>query len=237
MRRPKLGTAATPTAWEQKRIDDLVDRAPEIAVALEACCHATPCGLLICDACCDESREPFIGELLRVEDLYEGPHQIANIHLATYPAGSLGTAKIKRAHERLRKQLQRDGFTGSILIGGTEAGWSEKHKVWVLHLHLLAIGVPDEAWARLRATLGGSRPTIPLKVQPLRDIEYQISYLLKFLTCHWPGKRGPLGRGKPCPLPPDRLGELAAWWARHRFDDFVFLFGAHRRGGQIVPEL
>jgi hypothetical protein len=173
--RPILEIQAQAEAWNQRRVDDLVDREPEIAVALEACCHDTRCGLLICAACSDGPREPFIGELLRIENLYEGPHQIANIHLATYPAGSLGTANIKRAHERLRKQLQRDGFTGSILIGGTEAGWSEKHKVWVLHLHLLAIGVPEEAWERLRAALGGSGPAIPLKVQPLRDIEYQIS--------------------------------------------------------------
>jgi hypothetical protein len=221
--------------WKEKLIDNLVDRAPQIAVALEACCADTPCGLLVCPLCSAKSRGPFIKDLLRIESLCEGPHQIATVHVATYPAGSLGAANIKRAHDRLRKQLQRGGFTGSILVGGTEAGWSEEKTAWIFHLHLLAIGVPSEAWKRLRAMLSDSGAGIPLKVQPLRDVEYQISYLLKFVTCHWPGKRGRSGRGRPYPLPADRVAEWAVWSSNYRFEDFPFLFGAGRRGGRIVP--
>ncbi len=162
--------------------------------------------------------------------------EIATIHLATYPAGSLDAADMKKSQAALRKQLQRAGFKGSILVGGTEAGWSEKQCLWILHVHLLAIGAPDAAWKMLRAALRDSGPAIPLKVQPLRDVEYQLSYLLKFTTCHWPKARGPEGRGQACPLPPDRLAELAAFWSRYRFDDFPFLFGARRRGGLIFPE-
>ncbi|MGO9741545.1 MAG: hypothetical protein ACLPN5_08550 [Roseiarcus sp.] len=33
-----------------------------------------------------------------------------------------------------------------------------------------------------------------------------------------------------------RLAELARWWALYSFDDFVFLYGARRRGGRIVVE-
>jgi transposase len=37
-------------------------------------------------------------------------------------------------------------------------------------------------------------------------------------------------------LPPDRLVELAAWWSRHRFEDFLFAYGARRRGGRLVVD-
>jgi len=215
-------------ALNQKRSDDLVDRIPKVAVALEDCCPEARCGLLMCAECSEAPREPYIAELRRTEDMYEGPHQIATIHLATYPAGSLEAADMKKAQGALRKQLERYGFTGSILVGGTEAGWSEKQGLWILHVHLLAIGAPDAAWKMLRAALRDSGPAIPLKVQPLRDVEYQLSYLLKFTTCHWPKARGPEGRGPACPLPPDRLAELAAFWSRYSFGDFPFLFGAHR---------
>jgi hypothetical protein len=234
-RPPVLETLVEAEARNLRLIDELVDREPDIAVALEACCPQSPCGLPGCGACSDEYLEPFNGELLRVQDLYEGPHEIATIFLATFPAGSLAAADIDRAHDRLRKKLERSGFAGSILIGGTEAGWSAHKARWIFHLHLLAIGVPKAAWVTLRAALGGSGPTIPLKVQPLRDTEYQTSYVLKFVTCHWPGKRGPVGRGGARPLPPALLAELATWWCRYRFEDFVFMFGAKRFGGRIVP--
>jgi hypothetical protein len=37
-------------------------------------------------------------------------------------------------------------------------------------------------------------------------------------------------------LPPDRLVELAEWWSRHRFEDFLFAYGARRRGGRLVVD-
>jgi hypothetical protein len=230
-------TIFQPETLNDRRIDVLIDREPDIAIALENCDPNSPCGSLVCASCSEQLRQPFIAELLRIADLYEGPHEFATIHLASYPAGSLGTANIGQGHDRLRKQLQRNGFAGSILIGGTEAGWSHDNAVWILHVHLVAIGVPREAWTRLRATLKNSRaPTIPLKRQPLNNVEYQISYALKFLTCHWPGARGGLGRGMAYPLPPDRIAELVAWWSRHTIADFKILFGARTRGGKIIPD-
>jgi hypothetical protein len=75
-----------------------------------------------------------------------------------------------------------------------------------------------------------------VKVQLLRNPERQISYSIKFHTYFRPKSRTGAGRPQVAPLPPDRLAELAAWWAKYSFDDFTFLFGAKRRGGRIVVE-
>ena len=69
----------------------------------------------------------------------------------------------------------------------------------------------------------------PVDHVPLRDPDEQLSYCIKFVTYHQPGRR-------LVPLPPDRLVELAAWCAPHRFEDFLFAYGARRRGGRLVVD-
>jgi hypothetical protein len=224
-------------ALNQKRVDDLIDREPAIAVALEACCAKAPCGLLICAECSEKARSPYIAELLRIEDMYQGPHEIGTVFLAAYPPGSLISGDIKREQDLLRKQLHRNGFTGSLAMGGTEAAWSERQRLWIVHVHFLAIGVSDEAWRELGTALQKSGLKFPLKRQALNNVEVQISFLQKFVSYHRPGSFSGSGRAKAIPLPPDRLAELARWWGQYTFDDFPFLFGARRRGGRIFPEV
>jgi integrase len=74
-----------------------------------------------------------------------------------------------------------------------------------------------------------SRTADPVKWDPLCDLDEQLSYLIKFVTYHQPGRRR-------VPLPPDRLVELAAWWSQHRFEDYLFAYGARRRGGRLVVD-
>jgi hypothetical protein len=235
--RPELETLEEAEAWNLKRIDELADREPEIAVALEACCRDARCGSLMCAVCARRFRFGVIRELLRIARGYRGLHEVAVIHLETLPVGTLAKADINRAHDRLRKRLHRLGFAGSILIGGTEVAWLARDDVWILHVHLLAIGVPREAWEALEGQLAGSGRFDPLRVDELQNPERQLSYALKFATYHRPGKIGRNGRAQAYPLPPDRLAELATWWSRYRFKDFVFLFGARRRGDRIVPDV
>jgi hypothetical protein len=234
--RPSLETQAQAEARNLKRIDNLINREPEIAVAVEACCPDAPCDLPICALCSRRFRFPFIRELVRIAKSCGGQGEIATIDMGTVVAGSLAAATLERLRDRLRKQLQRNGFAGSILIGKIEAGWSNKRKTWIVHAHLLAIGVPDEAWAKLRAALRNSESAIPVKVQSLRDVERQVSYIIKFTTYHRPLDRDGGGRSRAVPLPLARLAELAAWWTRYRFGDFVFLFGARRFGGRVVVD-
>jgi len=177
-----------------------------------------------------------IAERLRIEEEYEGPHEIATIYLDAFSAGQLHAAEIVRAHGALRSKLKRAGFPGSILTGGTEAAWIEKHGLWILHCHLLAIGVPEEAWDRLRKSLPNAGPAVALKVQALKDPAKQLSYCQKFNSSHKPGKRLPNGKATMYRLPTARLIEWGDWVVNYRFEDFGFHFGARRRGGHIVPD-
>jgi hypothetical protein len=98
-----------------------------------------------------------------------------------------------------------------------------------LHAQVLAIGVAPNAWTRLEAALEKSSTWRPVDVVPLRDPDEQLSYCIKFVTYHQPGRRR-------IPLAPDRLVELAAWQSQYRFADFLFAYGARRRGGRIVVD-
>jgi hypothetical protein len=223
-----------------EHIEILCEREPAIAEAIDECCsEPSPRGLVGCAVCGRCYRIYSASELLRVGNRYVGPHQLATIYLDEIEAGSLSTVSIKRAHARLRKRLERSGFQGSILVGGTEVAWIAKQRCWILHVHLLAIGVRDVAWERLRASLDDIKPGIPLRVEEIEDVKdgaRALTYLTKFTTYHRPFRRGPWGRSRAVPLPPARLAELLSWWAEYRFEEFTFLFGARRRGGRIVPE-
>jgi hypothetical protein len=231
---PQLETLAQAAAENLRRIDALTDRAPDIAAVLEACDRNARCGLVICAVDARAFRFRLIRELLAIAKSIPGQHEIGHIYLETFPAGMLSRANIKRALNRLRKQLERSGFGESILIGGTEVSWDSATRSWILHVHLLAIGVPAAAWTRLRKALRGVGPKFPVKVQRLRNPERQVSYLIKFNTYFRPRSRSSGARSSAVPLPLDRLAELAAWWSGYTFEDFTFLVGAKRRGGRIV---
>ena len=107
--------------------------------------------------------------------------------------------------------MNRAGFRGAILIGGTEVAW--KNGRWLLHVHLLAIGVDKARWTKLRSRWPRVGVAIPIKVDQLKDVERQLSYLQKFATYHRPGARGLSGPAEPYPLPSAQLEELIAWWS------------------------
>jgi DNA-binding transcriptional LysR family regulator len=47
-------------ALNERRIEDLIDREPDIAVRLEACRHEEPHENLVCAVCSEASRIPYI---------------------------------------------------------------------------------------------------------------------------------------------------------------------------------
>ena len=231
------------TLTDAARIDDaniarLLNFRPDLAAEIERCDEEGECASLPISArAARRYRRYFTAELLRVAEEHEGPHQIATIYMRAFPAGELGAADLEPALGALRKTLQRSGFEGLILIGGTEIAWLDRHNLWILHCHLLAIGVLQADWVRLRQALPDANPAVALKVQALKDFPEQLSYCQKFNSSHKPGKRGPNGRAPARPLPTERLIEWAEWMAKRRFEDFAFLFGARRRGGRICPEI
>jgi hypothetical protein len=94
---------------------------------------------------------------------------------------------------------------------------------------VLAIGVGAQLWKQLEAALENRGTDDPVRVKLLRHPDQQLSYCIKFVTYHQPGRR-------LVPLPPDRLVELAAWQSQYRFEDFLFAYGARRRGGLLVVD-
>ena len=216
--------------WNEDRLEALVPRLPNVAQALIKCVGANHrCSLPICAVCARDYRPGPIAQLHALANAYAGPHEVATIYLDLFPPGSLGRADLPRAREMFRKRLDRAGFKGAIVVGGIEVAWQENWQRWLLHAQVLAIGVDANAWERLEAALEDSGTAKPVEVVALRNFDKQLSYCIKFVTYHQPGRR-------LFSLPPDRLVELAAWWSRHRFEDFLFAYGARRRGGRLVVD-
>jgi len=206
-----------------------------LAIAYDNCAPFARCLIPGCPDCDRLRRGNVFSETMRINQLRRSdPHEFVTIFLASIPAGSLGSVKIDDAHAQIRKRLERCGFRGSVLIGGTEASWIVAERVWILHLHVLAIGVDPSAWVRLRATMGNTGRAIPLKRDPLRDVVRQLSYLQKWMTLYRPGKRLGKTRSRACLLEAPQVAEICRWWANHRFEDFTFLYGVKRYGGRFV---
>jgi hypothetical protein len=233
----RFETLADARKIDEGNIARLLNSRPDLAAEIERCDEEGESAVLPISArAARRYRRYFTAELLRIADEYEGPHEIATIFLVKIPADKLAAAALELPHGALRKTLQRSGFKGSALIGGTEIAWLDTHNQWILHVYLLAIGVRKAAWDRLRKSLPDATPATALKVQALKDIARQLSYCQKFNSSHKPGKHGPNGRASTYRLPTARLIEWAEWMAQRRFEDFAFLYGARRRAGRIVVE-
>jgi hypothetical protein len=227
---PRMETRRQAEERNEVRLKVLLPGLPEVGGALLKCDGADhPCSLPICAVCALAYRRGPIAQLHDLADAYEGPHEVATIYLGLFPPDSLGEAHLGRAHEMLRKRLDRAGFKGAIVVGGIEVAWQDGWQRWLLHAQVLAMGVDPKAWKRLEVALKKGGTAYPVDHVSLRNPDEQLSYCIKFVTYHRPGRRR-------VPLLPDRLVELAAWCAPHRFEDFLFAYGARRRGGRIVVD-
>ncbi len=227
---PRRETRAEAERLNDDQLNGLLPRLPAIGRALIKCDGANHrCSLPICAVCARDYRPGPIAQLHALANAYAGPHQVATIYLRLFPPGSLRRADLPRTREMFRKRLDRAGFKDAIVAGGIEVAWQENHQRWLLHAQVLALGVAAQAWQQLEAALKQSGTADPVRVVPLRNPDEQLSYCVKFVTYHQPGR---LRFG----LPPDRLVELAAWWSQYRFEDFFFAYGARRRDGQLVVD-
>jgi hypothetical protein len=208
----------------------LLPRLPDVGRALLQCDGVNPpCWLPICAVCARGYRVDPIAQLHALAHAYPGPHEVATIYLKLFAPDFLAGADPRLAAEMLRKRLDRAGFKGAIVAGGIEVAWQVKWDRWLLHAQVLAIGVDADTWKRLEAALKDSGTADPVRPVPLRHPDEQLSYCIKFVTYHQPGRRR-------VPLPPDRLVELAAWQSQYRFEEFLFAYGARRRGGRLVVD-
>ena len=170
-------------------------------------------------------------DCLRLYNPHRADAVIINANLRRVAEGELEEADLDAEHNRLRTQLDRAGFRGSLLIGGTEIAWKSASHTWLVHVHLLAIGASEASIKQLRR-LHGPRD---IKVQPIRNAALQLSYLQKFETAHRPGIRTGQLRPRVFPLPPGELREWVRFVCRYRIEDFQFLYGLRRFGTQLKP--
>jgi hypothetical protein len=212
----------------------LEKRLPKIAQVIDSCSKHDRCKLPICAVCALEYRRPVVEQIVSLAQSYKGLHQTVTINLDTIEPGELANADLKKMREALKKRVDRAGFKDAMLIGCIEAGWKASKKHWVLHAHLLAVGADEDMWERLRQASRHNPKAVVVKPLNDRDLEKQISYIVKFVTYHRPGERG-ASNARAYPLPPDRLVEWASWIERSKFKDFLFLYGVRRRGEAIVP--
>jgi hypothetical protein len=228
-----IETVADAQRYNNVRSAALRRRLPAIAEALDACAGPDDrCGQIVCAGCSSDFRHNTQRQFLTVADAHFDELDFATVYLDSFEAGQLTHYDLKRGKEAFRKRLTRAGFKGATIVGGIEVAWKPAIRLWVPHTHLLAADTNPSAWAALAAAYGDRKGSVV--VQPFKDPERQTSYLLKFATyCRINAKRRN-GRGLAVPLPPDRLTELVAWWSNYNFDDFVFLYGAKRRGAKIV---
>jgi hypothetical protein len=219
------------------RVEKLDAHVPAIAEAINDCDGASEsCLELTCAVCARARRIKLTEQFLNLAESYKGEHRMLTIFLKESGRGSLAGMDVKRAHDALRKRFNRAGFQGAILAGGTEVAWKQSEERWILHVHLLAIGVSDETWTRFLENLPAKHATNLGQSDPFEKTEKQASYLQKFGTYHRPGKQTGPRRPRAYPLPTDRFVELARWWTDYSFEECLFLYGARRRGGRIVPE-
>ncbi len=221
---------------KRKLIEALENLEPELAGAYDNCTPEAPCSIPGCPFCSRRNRGYRFSETMRINELpFPGPRFYVTVYLATITEGELAHTRIFDAHKKIRKRMERLGFRG-VLVGGTEAAWIAKRRVWILHLHILSIGVSSAEWDRLRTTMDDTDGAIPIKVERLKDAVRALSYMQKWVTYFRPRRRFGHKPSQPVPLKPQQVAELCRWWSCHRFKDFMFLYGARRRVGRIEPE-
>jgi hypothetical protein len=211
---------------------------PELAQTLRDCGHKKYiCDSPSCARCAREFRVWLIAQALEAfKELQGSGNGILTIYLASLPEGQLAGASIQQAHAALRQRLNRAGLGGIVLTGGTEIAYRAKQHDWVLHVHLLGLRLKRGHRDRLKEAFRGSSTSKALKQQKIKSSAEQISYIQKFNTLHRPGLQRGNHRARAYPLPPAPFRELMAFYANHEFADFLFLFGARRRGTRIVIE-
>ncbi len=215
---------------------NLHGRLPSIAFKIEKCADPNcimHCLKPICPICARLYRRFFTGECLRIYTENPDGAQTATAYLGVYKAGNLKDALLGTVHAKFRKQLDRSGFSGAIVIGGTEVTYRHETNDWLLHLHLLSLGASKQAWKGLENKLSKYGIHDPLRMEPVNDPIKQLSYIQKFHTYHRPGTPHGNNLVRAVPLKEDQLCELASWACKHDFPDFTFCFGAQKRHGRL----
>lgn len=192
------------------------------------------CGQPICPICARLFRRWLFGQSSAIVQQDPRPKHVVTLYIEQFPAGLLSECDIASVDRRIRARFRRNLPGRSIAIGGIEVSFDAG--VWLVHGHFLLLGPTRAELNKLADAFGTKGVRRASLVQPVRDLTAQSSYLLKFVTYHRPGSQAGQRRPRAYPLPASALHELATWSSEAAFTDFLFLFGARRRGARIVLE-
>ena len=214
----------------EKLAEDTADRLrphlPMIAAALARCKEDSPCGLPICAVCSRSFRVKFIAQVMALHRKQVGPHRFVTLFQREFESGQLRSCDLRREQAVVRRRFDRLGFRGTTVVGGTEATWRSQSKRWILHLHLLAMGLDAADIRSIRVRWSEQGPRFPVQAVLCAVDENLVSYLQKFSTYQRIGRQA-------VPLPVERLVELARWSSRYKLADFPFIYGARREGRRL----
>ena len=200
----------------------------QLADALRDCRNFdVVCGLPSCPICAGYYRRWLTWQSLRMASKVGDGAKVVTLYLDEFPAGELRKADIAKLHTALRARLRRCGFSGSMIIGGTEVRFDTAGGSWLLHVHLLVANVTDDAITNLLKL--NKRIARAVQVQNLADPVQQLSYLQKFVTFHRPGQQTSKRRARAYPLPQGPLLELLGWFSKHQL-------GWSERPSSVDPE-
>ena len=189
-----------------------------------------PCDRASCRVCARKFRRKVLMQLVQLAD---ADAVVVTLFLNDYAPGDLGNADVDQMRDGLRTRCDRAGLRRALIAGGIEAEWKSAESTWRLHAHLAVIGATATGIDDLRPTFSPPKQK-GVKVQPLRHVQRQVSYLLKFVTYFRPGRQTGPSRSRAVPLPKSRFLELAAWRGRYRPRDFFFLYGARLGAGDCI---
>jgi hypothetical protein len=215
-----------------------------LADKLEAC--GGPDGRCLSPAdpvCARDHRRWVVGETLR---LLEGRDDLLAATLVMprqrVPGGELATLEPRAALAALKRQLERAGLPGLVLVGGLDLSLEVDRRThgpdaWQPHVHAVTSGCTRQ---ELRGALerhyaATAEVGQPLHVDEVEDRAEQVSYCFKSL--HRRRVSGFDAEGQPSTaryrLRDDELREVLRFLDRHGFAELLILKGVRRYGSEL----
>jgi hypothetical protein len=158
------------------------------------------------------------------------------------PSPGLARLEAKAPLAALKRQLERAGLPGLVLVGGLDLSLEIDRRAhgpdaWQPHVHAVIAGCTSQ---ELRRALEGLYPATveverPLRIDAVRDRARQVSYCFKGL--HRRRVRDFDAGGEPStaryPLRDDESREVLRFLDRHGFAELLVLKGVRRYGSRL----
>lgn len=158
-----------------------------LADLLESCCQESLCDSAACPRCFSRVRKWSYKRFIRLKnEIGSEETKIMTVLFYQEMMGDeeLGVFNLDLLKHRLRRQLERSGFTCPV-IGYFEFDYHMESKLWLPHFHLMVLGDETQAIKVFRKMCGKQKREVgasvgrPLHVVRLKDEVKQVSYLCK----------------------------------------------------------